>query len=396
MPTNDTTRRSKAFKALNISSDHKLILSLDGGGIRGILTLQLLKKIEEIAQMPCYELFDMVAGTSTGGIIAGLFAASKSATEVEKLYKKLVTKVFKKRDWKANRFLNPPLYDKENYRTALKELIGNISMEEAVQQSKVDLLITAKDITAGEEAFFGCFIDMENTAIGTYKDVLLRSVMEATMSAPTYFTPLERFVDGGSTTYNNPTLSAIMEAVHYGPMNKYDLDKLTVFSFGTGTTVQYIKPDQTYNPKGIDAMFWLNLIMAESSRDASDMQNNLIRSGLIPKLDYRRFQISFDRAAIHKIPNKSIAEIDDTKENWLWDLTNEELLGIELDDVGRFPLMEIIGQSMTEFIMQSGGAFKNDLCDTIKKRDLLVTSFGDVARIKAQMQDPDWLDNYES
>ena len=68
--------------------------------------------------------------------------------------------------------------------------------------------------------------------------------MEATMSAPTYFSPLERFVDGGTTTYNNPTLSAVMEAVHYCPDTKYKLNELTLFSFGTGTSIDFIKPKE--------------------------------------------------------------------------------------------------------------------------------------------------------
>src|SRR3989338_44980 len=92
-----TEKRAVARKALGIDQEDKLILSLDGGGIRGIMTLQLLKKLEEIAGIPCYQLFDMVAGTSTGGIIAGLIASSKSAAEIEELYIKLVTKVFKKK-----------------------------------------------------------------------------------------------------------------------------------------------------------------------------------------------------------------------------------------------------------------------------------------------------------
>src|SRR5690349_115311 len=63
--------RKQAFENLNIDPKKRVILCLDGGGMRGILTIQLLKKFEEIAGIPCYELFDMVAGTSTGGIIAG-------------------------------------------------------------------------------------------------------------------------------------------------------------------------------------------------------------------------------------------------------------------------------------------------------------------------------------
>jgi hypothetical protein len=387
-------KREKALNALGIDPNNKAILCLDGGGIRGILTLQLLKKIEEIADMPCYEIFDMVAGTSTGGIIAGLIASSKNATEIEELYIKLVTKVFKKRSWKANRFLDPPLYDKTNYRNALIEILGNVTLQKACAESNIDLLITAKDVTAGEETFFTCF-HHNDIFSGTYKDVLLRSVMEATMSAPTYFTPLERFADGGTTTYNNPTLAAIMEAVHYGPENKYELSKLSVLSFGTGTIVDFIKPEHAIDPKGVDVYFWLSFVMRESSEDASDMQNDILRSGVIPIPDFRRFQLSFDSVTMKKLPNMDISDLNNIEANWLWDLTDEELKGIELDDVSKFSLMQTIGKAVVEFIMtnKKGGEFKNDLIDD-NHRELLVTSFGDIERIKTMMSDPNWLNNF--
>jgi len=387
-------KRLKAFKALNIEPQNKTILTLDGGGIRGILTLQMLKKLEEIAGLPCYELFDMVAGTSTGGIIAGLIASSKTAVEIEELYKKVVTKVFKKRSWSANRYLNPPLYDKVNYRKALMAIVGDLSLQDVCEKSDMDILITSKDITAGEETFFTCIKNTEGEYTGTYKDVLLRGVMEATMSAPTYFSPLERFVDGGTTTYNNPVLAALMEAVHYAGKGKYKTEELTVFSFGTGTTVEFVNPDSTLNPKGLDMMFWLNLVMRESSQDASDMQVQLIRSNLIAQLDFRRFQISLDPEAINKIPNKEISHLHDLEADWLHDLSKDELKGIDLDDVKKFGLMETIGKSLVDFIMREN-QFKKDLINE-KNRDLLVTTFGDIDRIKKQMSSVEWLSNFPS
>jgi patatin-like phospholipase/acyl hydrolase len=84
-----TESKIKARQALNIAPDNKMIFSFDGGGIRGIFTIQLLKKIEEIVGAPIYEWVDMVAGTSTGAIIASLIANQKSATEIEALYEDL-------------------------------------------------------------------------------------------------------------------------------------------------------------------------------------------------------------------------------------------------------------------------------------------------------------------
>lgn len=392
-----SSQRDAALQKLNIKPGNKLILCIDGGGIRGILTLQLLKKLEEVAGIPCYELFDMVAGTSTGGIIAGLIASSKTTDEIETLYIELVTKVFIKRSWTSNRFLNPPLYDKKNYRSSLKKIIGDKTIEDACGKSNVDIMITSKDITASEETFFTCF-NSGTAQKGIYRDVLLRAVMEATMSAPTYFLPLERFLDGGTTTYNNPALAAIMEAVCYDGKEKYSSDKLTVFSFGTGTTVQFVKPEESIDPKGVDAYFWLNYVMDEASQDASDMQMDLIRSGLMQNLDFRRFQLSFDMVAMKQLPNRDISQIHEVEADWLWDLTNDDLKGIELDDVKKFPLLKTIGEAFVEFIFspeRGNNCFKQDLINA-KKRDLLVTAFGDTKRIHDQMSNSDWLDSFVS
>lgn len=389
--------REQAFNILNINHDKKVILSLDGGGIRGIMTLQLLKKLEEISAMPCYELFDMVAGTSTGGIIAGLIALGKKASEIEELYVKLVKKVFTSRHWAANRFVNPPAYTKENYRNILSEVVGKeTTLLNACKKSGIDLMITSKDVAAGEETFFTCF-EHGGKYYGTYKDVLLRSVMEATMSAPTYFTPLERFVDGGVTTYNNPVLAAIMEAINYGPIGKYFIDNLTVFSFGTGCRPQFVKPEDVPHPDGPDVAFWLQWIMTEAGDDASDMQSYLLRSkNLFRDLDFRRFQLSLDSNAISKLPNHELGHIDDIEADWLRDLTDEELADMKLDNVKYFPVMKVIGEAFVEFILEKQKpAFGKDFVDDDGK-ELLVSRLGDVSRIKKQMSKSSWLDKYES
>src|ERR1700740_2408211 len=97
--------RIQAFDKLKIDHDKRTILCLDGGGMRGILTIQLLKKLEEVAGIPCHELFDMVSGTSTGAIIAGLITMGFTAAEIEKKYEDLVTRVFDKR-FLGSRYLN--------------------------------------------------------------------------------------------------------------------------------------------------------------------------------------------------------------------------------------------------------------------------------------------------
>jgi len=388
---------------LGIPENNKVIISLDGGGMRGILTLQLLKKLEEVAGAPCHQWCDMIAGTSTGAIITGLIVKRKSAKEIEDLYMQLVTQVFTKRNFLADRFLDPPKFDKKKYRNLLKQIVGDVTLAQACSDTRpLDMLITSKDMAAGEETFFTCFSNGGNFT-GTYKDVLLRAIMEATMSAPTYFLPFERFIDGGTTTFNNPAGAAVLEALCYSGKDKYKADALTVFSFGTGTSLRFIKPEDTRNPKGPDIKFWLNYVMDETGKDASDMQTDMLRSKLIPNLDFRRYQISLDETSLNKIPDKDITQIYHTQAKSLRQLKNDELAAIDMADVSKFGLMKVIGEAMAEYIcppsengkeidQQNGNWYRKDLVIPKTSRGELVTAFGDTAEIAKQLSSVAWVD----
>ena len=393
----------EALASLGVPAGNKVILSIDGGGMRGIFTVQLLKKLEEVAGAPCYEWCDMVAGTSTGAIIASLILTKHTAAEIEDKYVELVSKVFTKRNFIADRYINPPKFDKVNYRKYVKEIIGDITLKQASQNANMDCMLTSKDMSAGEETFFTCFKNADGSFNGTYQDVLLRAVMEATMSAPTYFSPFERFIDGGTTTYNNPTLAAVMEAVQYSGKGRYDAKKLTVFSFGTGTTRRFIKPTETQNPAGPDIKFWLNYVMDETGKDASEMQIDILRSGLIADLQLRRYQVSFDEAMLSQIPDKDIKDIHNVNADRLRDLKNEELGEIDMSDVTKFPLMKIIGESVAEFICppaeaalptanRKGNWFQEDFINKDTKRGALVTAKGDIEEIKKNLSSINWMD----
>lgn len=395
--------RKTAFKKLNIDSKDRVILALDGGGMRGILTIQLLRKLEEVAEIPCYDLFDMVAGTSTGGIIAGLIVKGLTAAEIESKYDELIKEVFHKRPI-GNRFINPPQYSKKRYRELLKDIIGSeLTLEQACEIKDLDLMITSRDMSAAEETFFTAFKQHDGSYYGTYKEVLLRAVMESTMSAPTYFYPLERFVDGGVTTHNNPSLGAFIEAISYStPKNEdgkrntsaYKLPNVTVYSFGTGATQRFIKPTRTLNPKGNDIKFWLDWLINETSEDASSVQENTFRSLMINNsVRYKRYQISLDPTAIRKLPNCEEEKLKIYGSEWLWDLDEKSLAKIDMSNLTHYPLMKIIGRQMAQYIMDSKNAFNEDLVNE-NGNDQLVTFSGDVTRIRTQMSSAEWLDSF--
>ena len=404
-----SAERKIAFKKLDIAQADRVILSLDGGGMRGILTIQLLKKLEEVAGIKCFELFDMIAGTSTGGIIAGLILKGFTATEIEIKYDKLIKDVFHKRPI-GNRFLNPPQYSKKLYRERLKSIIGSkLTIEDACETNDLDFLITARDMSAAEETFFTAFKQEDGSYHGTYKDVLLRAVMESTMSAPTYFYPLERFVDGGVTTHNNPSLGAFIEALSYStPKDKngkrsipsaYKMPTISVYSFGTGAMQRFIDPTKTLDPKGNDIKFWLDWLISETSEDASNVQENTFRTLMIQNsVRYNRYQISLDPTALRKLPNSDQLNKKIYGSKWLWDLEEKSLANIDMADLTHYDLMKIVGQQMAEYICSedySNNWFRKDLINE-NGNDQLVTYSGDIKRIQKQMSDPDWLDNFQA
>jgi hypothetical protein len=384
-----------AFDRLGIPRDNRALLCLDGGGVRGIMTLQLLKELEQQAGAACHQIFDMVAGTSTGGIIAGLIASGHTAAEIEDLYQTFLTKVFVKRSLFSNQFVDPPSWSKASYRRTLKDTLGDHTLQQACDRAGLDLLITAHDVAEGEETFFS-YLRERLPERNRYASVLLRAVMEATMSAPTYFTPLERFVDGGTTTFNNPTLAAILEAVQFGSGN-YAMNELTVLSFGTGCRTELIRPEQVADPPEPAVAFWLSWVMNESGNDASDMQSDLLRASRVcGGCDYRRFQLSLDGRALAKLPNLSLRDVDATDAASISELTDSELSSIQIDNVAYFPVMRVIGQAFAQFLRthaeQVGKpVFGYDLV-TPEGKELLVTREGDVERIARQMGDPRWLD----
>lgn len=392
---NMSLSRKDAFDRLKIPVESRAILCLDGGGIRGILTIQLLKELEQISGMPCYKLFDMVAGTSTGAIIASLIALGHTAEEIEKMYTELVTKVFEKKLFR-NRFFNPPAFSKNNYRSLLKSIVGDLTLEKVCQLHDLDIMITASDISAGEETFFSCFKQSDDTYHGTYKNVLLRAAMEATMSAPTYFYPFERFLDGGTTTYNNPSLAAFIEATSYSSgknnLPEYNVSAISLFSFGTGISRQFKNYRQTVRPKGLAISFWLHWIMNQTGQDASMMQVNTFRSPVFKKLiDFRRFEISLDTIALKKLKNTNTLNAKKYGTESLHDLPLKVLDSIDLADTRKFDLMKIIGEQMAEYIISSGNNFLTDLINE-KENDLLVSFLGDIDSINKHMSNATWID----
>jgi uncharacterized protein len=236
------------------------ILSIDGGGIRGILPLYYLAKLEEQTGRPAYEMFDLIAGTSTGGMIA-LALSVAPAREVLRLYVERGSDIFLR-----NSNLFGPKYSSRNRRKIFRDFFGDRKLSDA----KVPTIVTAWEL--GRDQAYHLYSKWPNDRIFDHEhlDMLMSDAALATSAAPTYFEPEtvypirvdgERsheaytFIDGGVFA-NNPSWIAFNYALTLFPhLNKTDISLL---SLGTGSKdVDY----NAANSKRWPILFWLSPLM---------------------------------------------------------------------------------------------------------------------------------------
>jgi uncharacterized protein len=205
------------------------ILSLDGGGIKGAFTAAVLAEWEKRTGRVIIDHFDLIAGTSTGGIIALGLGLGLPAEEILRFYREQGPKIFPnitaQQKFSLNfRHLWEPKYSAEPLRAALQGVFGN----KLLKESKCRLLIPAYDVVAGRIFLFKTrhdprFLFDENASAV--------EIALATAAAPTFFQQAQItaqsgaiYVDGGVWA-NCPALAAVTEAVHFldTPLDAIDL-----------------------------------------------------------------------------------------------------------------------------------------------------------------------------
>ena len=237
----------------------KRILSLDGGGIRGAISIGILEKVEKILaeqtgrdeQFRMSDYFDLIIGTSTGAIIAGSLAKGMSVSEVKSYYLKLGGKVFKKRGIFDFKRLKSG-FEKEELNKQLKLVFGDMTFES--DELKTGLCVVTKRADTGST--WPIINHPKAKYFDQNKDMPVWQVIRASTAAPTYFEPevIENvdngrpaaFIDGGISMANNPSLQAFLLATLKGFPFKWNVgeDQLFLLSVGTGCWQDKLTPDQ--------------------------------------------------------------------------------------------------------------------------------------------------------
>ena len=206
------------------------ILSIDGGGHRGIFAAHILKRMEEEWNIDWQRQFGMLAGTSTGAILAAGLACQITATHLTEFYETHGSEIFSPR---RRSYLDPfKLFTSRYSSPKLKKLLEKEFGETLLGEIKIPLILPAVDIGNGCVHVLKSGYDSRFTR--DYR-VRVSDAVLASCSAPTYFDPASiadryRLVDGGLWA-NSPSLVAAIDANY---RLKIPLKNLRVLSIGTG------------------------------------------------------------------------------------------------------------------------------------------------------------------
>ena len=222
----------------------RYLLSIDSGGIRGIIPAVALVKLENLTGKLTRDIFSFVAGTSTGAIIASAIAAGIPATRILDLYTKRTREVFIHYPWNfIERILFGSMYSIEKLNALIAEEIGPANTWK-LNDSPIDILLTAKRISDGMPWYF---VRDNPRNSGCTGRLGLVDCTTASAAAPTYFQPwtitetseppsgCERvgtLVDGAVGVTGNPVYQACIEAFEY--TSDYKPEETITVSLGTG------------------------------------------------------------------------------------------------------------------------------------------------------------------
>jgi uncharacterized protein len=247
----------------------KRALSLDGGGVRGMLTIAFLERLEDALRkqhgnpkLVLSDYFDMIGGTSVGAILATQLALGEEVRDVKKLFKDWCPSIFRPPTlWRQPQRLIPllgpllvPRFDARHLEKRLKQKLGDLRLGSPAL--KTGLCIVTKRVDTGSpwvltnnprsKFWLG---DETNERIVANKEYRLADVVRASAAAPHYFKPHKiridlnkktnpgLFVDGAVSPYNNPALQMLMVAGIGGYGLDWPLgeDNLFIVSVGTGS-----------------------------------------------------------------------------------------------------------------------------------------------------------------
>ena len=224
------------------------ILSLDGGGIQGVISSGILRRLSE--QFPdLIPNVDLIAGTSIGGIMALAIASGVPVQDISKIYVQHGRKIFSDRGWWDRVSLDEAI--RANYGPeGLSEVADHYFGDKKIKDLSKNVLITSVDLDAikhGRRMSKPKFFESSDPKDG---ELLAKDVAMRTSAAPTFFPSYQGFIDG-SIVANNPSDCAIVYALDKG----IKLEDINLLSIGTGFKGNFIE-DEHGSGGRIESLDW--------------------------------------------------------------------------------------------------------------------------------------------
>lgn len=278
------------------------VLAIDGGGIRGILPAMVLADLERRTNRPIIDLFDLIVGTSTGGLVAlalscpdGEGKPRHTARDIVRLYDVEGKRVFSRSVWHKIRSvgaLAEGKYPSAGIEGVLQDYFGECRLKDAL----ADVVVPAYEI----ERRIPFFFKTANAKLKSYYDYPMKKVIRAATAAPTYFEPMQVQIDGPNDYYAlvdgalfayNPGMCAYVEALNRFP----DHDGVIMVSLGTGKLTRRLPYDEV---KDWGAARWAQPAFALMCDGICDVVDHQLQQ-LLPETEdgsrqYYRFQARLD------------------------------------------------------------------------------------------------------
>lgn len=315
------------------------ILALDGGGIRGVVTARILEEVQKlIGNQPLNEYFDLIAGTSTGAIVAAGLAIGKTPEELTNVYQKKGREIFNASPLPKNPiswFFGAKYSHKGLIKVLQEELGKEITLRQVSQVSKAELLILAYDTLYRNTTFFTSKAEPNRW----FNDMKLWQICTSSASAPTFFPPYEfiwidpnhpekgewKFphVDGGVGA-NCPAMAALSHVMNE---RKVPLENISILSIGTGRTT---KPHEYKNMKKWGTLGWgkniTDVFMGSQIQITTDTSEQLINA--VNPDSYLRLQFNINERFKERKdpfqPNKLLPP-EEQKNQFIDEKINEEM-----------------------------------------------------------------------
>ena len=307
------------------------ILCIDGGGLRGVVPLTILKKVEELTGKPIWQSFDLIAGTSTGGLLAGALTipvtadvkqAKYSLEDILQVYLQKGQTIFPPRKSKIGEFFESiddtmhPKFSAEGIDTVFRGICDNTRLNDSL----TNIMICAYDLTNNLPLFFKTRSSRNNPA----QNIFLYDACRATSAGPTYLpayelvypndneNPNRLCIDGG-VFVNNPSLAALSEfsknhaEYNFGTKDQdIDYNQVFVLSIGTGTYAGQITAQQA---KSKGELFWATHITDVMMRGVNKTTDYEMQEMMVPG-NYLRLTINIQDEAMAEMSRADKAASD--------------------------------------------------------------------------------------